>query len=421
MSEGGWIVAGQVASILGMLMLIKVLTERLDPVGYGQLALGLTTLGLVNQIVMGGVVNGISRYYSIAMEDGDIENYKRSSFRLLLIATGVVLVLAVLLGGLLKLLSLDHWISLVAAATVASILSGYNGALNGVQGAARKRSTVAIHSALDAWLKIAFALLAMEWLGKSGSSVVIGFAVSALVVTVSQLLCLRNLQPEASNPPERARIEKWTQSIWTFSWPYSVWGMFAWIQQVSDRWAIEALSNSGDVGKYVVVFQLGYAPMGTLAGLIVALISPILYQRSGGAADAERNDFVHRISWRITQACLFMTFISYLVACALHTFIFEWIVAPGFRNVSNLLPWLVLAGGLFASGQVLGIKLASELRPRSQMNMKIVTAITGGIANIIGAWKFGVEGVVGAVLLYSMFSFLWMARIASSKPKLLQE
>ena len=40
--EGGWILAGQIATVLGSLMLVRVLTEHLDPVQYGQLALGLT-------------------------------------------------------------------------------------------------------------------------------------------------------------------------------------------------------------------------------------------------------------------------------------------------------------------------------------------------------------------------------------------
>jgi O-antigen/teichoic acid export membrane protein len=39
----------------GALVLVRVLTEYLTPAQYGQLALGLTVAGLVNQVVMAGM------------------------------------------------------------------------------------------------------------------------------------------------------------------------------------------------------------------------------------------------------------------------------------------------------------------------------------------------------------------------------
>ena len=60
--EGGWIVIGQIVSVLGALVLVRVLTEYLEPTQYGQLALGLSVAGLVNQVLMGGVTNGICRF-----------------------------------------------------------------------------------------------------------------------------------------------------------------------------------------------------------------------------------------------------------------------------------------------------------------------------------------------------------------------
>ena len=66
--EGSWVIIGQIIAILGSLVLVRVLTEYLKPVQYGQLVLGLTLGGLVNQVVMGGMSNGITRFYSIAAE-----------------------------------------------------------------------------------------------------------------------------------------------------------------------------------------------------------------------------------------------------------------------------------------------------------------------------------------------------------------
>jgi len=95
--EGGWVVIGQVTMIIGSLVLVRVLTEFLDPEQYGLLSLGLTVASLVNQVVMGGIVAGISRFYAIASEEDDIEGYLGATFFLLASATAAALVIALIL------------------------------------------------------------------------------------------------------------------------------------------------------------------------------------------------------------------------------------------------------------------------------------------------------------------------------------
>ena len=73
--EGLWVSIGQIFSVLSALVLVKVLTENLSPNDYGYLALALTLAGLVNQVFLGGIANGFSRYFSVANEEDDINNY----------------------------------------------------------------------------------------------------------------------------------------------------------------------------------------------------------------------------------------------------------------------------------------------------------------------------------------------------------
>ena len=68
LKEGSWIAIGQIVSGLGSIILVKVLTEKLSPTPYGEMALGLTISSLMNNIVIGGINNGIARFYSIAFE-----------------------------------------------------------------------------------------------------------------------------------------------------------------------------------------------------------------------------------------------------------------------------------------------------------------------------------------------------------------
>ena len=410
--EGGWIIAGQTASVLGTLVLVRVLTEYLKPAQYGELALGLTIAGLVNQVVMGGLTNGIGRFYSIAAEQGDLWGYLNASRRLMGFATvaacsiGLVLMAGLLWTGKVQ------WLGQAAAVLVFSILSGFNSSLNGVQNAARQRSIVALHSGMDSWLKIGLAVGVMLWLGTSSTAVVIGYALSALLITSSQLFFLGRLMQKQPETKLGQEDENWALRIWSYSWPFSTWGIFTWAQLASDRWALEAFATTQEVGQYVVVFQLGYTPIGLVTGLAMSFFGPILYQQSGAATDHSRNLSVHQLAWRITSLSLVVTSFAFLFSFFLHQWLFQLLVAAPFRDSSLYLPWVVLAGGIFAAGQMLSLKLMSEMRASAMTTAKIVTALFGVGFNVFGAWYFGLAGVVTSILAFSILYFGWMACLA---------
>ncbi len=408
--EGAWILAGQIASVAGALALVRVLTEYLEPAQYGQLALGLTVATLVNQIVMGGMTAGIGRFYSIADESNDLPGYLRASKRLMGYAGLVVAGLMVLLIVGLPITGHKEWVGLGVAALLLSLLSGFNASLVSIQNAARQRGVVAFHTGLDAWLKILLAVGVMIWLGKSSTAVVLGYTLSSLIVTVSQFVFLRRLigptKTECNNIPD------WMRKIWSYSWPFSIFGFFTWMQQISDRWALQLFSSENEVGLYAVVFQLGFVPVGLLTGMVMAFLGPILYQRSGSASDHGRNLSVHRLAWQVTLIGLVVTALVALFTAWLHEWIFHVLVASKYHAVSYLLPWMVLAGGIFAAGQMLALKLMSEMKSASMTIAKVVTAILGVLLNIYGASIIGMQGVVGALVIFATIYFLWMAWLA---------
>lgn len=408
--EGSWIVVGQIATVAASLVLVRVLTEHLDPTQYGQLALGLTVAGLINQVVMGGVTNGISRFYSIAAEKQDLGGYLHATRLLMLYATLVVVVISLLVIAGLLWLGSSQWIALAAAALVFSVLSAYNGTLSSIQNAARQRAIVALHGSLDAWLKIGLALGVMFWLGNSSAAVVIGYACSSLFITFSQLVFLRRTIPAQKQHP--TKDHQWMGQIWTYSLPFFTWGIFTWMQQVSDRWALQTFASTTDVGHYAVLFQLGYTPIALATGLIMSFLGPILYQRSGDATDHARNANVHRLSWQMTRLSLMVTLLGFVITIAMHEWFFRLLVATQYRGSSYLLPWVVLAGGLFAAGQMLALKLMSEMKSTAMTKAKISTALVGTLCNVLGAALAGIQGVVGALVAFSVIYFVWMAVIA---------
>ncbi len=409
-------VSGQVLAIAGSLVLVRVLTEHLDPEQYGRLALGLTVAGLVNQVILGGIIAGIGRFYSIAVEKQDLSNYLRASNHLFAYAAVATIGIGILLMVGLLWLGYSQWMMLAAAALLFSLLSGYNSSLNGIQNAARQRHIVAFHGGLDAWLKIFLAMAVISWLGTTSTAVVIGYACSSILVTGSQLIFLRRTVPRRQSHARHSKL--WMSQIWAYSWPFSTWGVFTWIQQVSDRWALQIYSSTAEVGEYAVLFQIGYAPIILFSGMAMSFLGPILYQRSGDATDEHRNANVNRLGWHLTYLGLAVTLSGFVFAFFLHDWLFGFLVAADFRASSYLLPWVILAGGFFAAGQMLALKLMSDMKSASMISAKTITALMGISFNIIGAAIAGIEGVVGALVAFSLVYLAWMVSLAAKTPNI---
>jgi len=147
-------------------------------------------------------------------------------------------------------------------------------------------------------------------------------------------------------------------------------------------------------------------------GMAMHLLAPILYQTAGQATDARRNSEVHRMAWRSVLGCLGLTAIAVVAAAIVHGPVFAWLVAEEYRALSYLLPWMLLAGGLFAAGQMLALKLMADLSTVAMTRAKVSTALIGVTLNIALARAFGVEGVVIAQVGFGLLYLAWMAALA---------
>jgi O-antigen/teichoic acid export membrane protein len=411
--EGFWIILGQAMAVIGSVAGVRLLTELLDPVQYGRLALGMTVATLVNQSVFGPLSNGVTRFYAPAAEKGDLVGYLNAVRRLALSATGIIVLMILFAVPGLLLVGRTKWIAITIAALVFSILSGYNSFFNGIQNAARKRSIVAFHQGVEPWVRFLCAVGLLLLLATTGTMALIGYATAMALVLGSQF---KFFQKTASKYTSGTNDERhWSRDIWKFSWPISLFGLFTWMQLASDRWALQIFATTKDVGLYAVLFQVGYYPMSMITGMALQFLAPILYQRAGDASDSRRNANVCKLSWYLTWLALCMTVATFLVTYLSHKLIFRVFVAREYASVSYLLPWMLLAGGVFASGQTIALNLMSQMKTQTMMAAKIVTALLGVTLNFAGSYWYGTTGIVAASVLFSTSYFFWMALLSKQE------
>tara|TARA_B100000575_G_C23126490_1_gene652731 strand:- start:1366 stop:2643 length:1278 start_codon:yes stop_codon:yes gene_type:complete len=407
--ESFWILFGQVFSILGSLVLIKILTNYLNPNQYGILSLVLSFEVGINQILMGGLIAGTSRYYPVAKEKKDLINFFKDTKKIFLVSTIIIIALGIITFFINYFFYNSSYHILILCVIIFSIFSSGNSVLTGIQNAARKRKISAIQRLLDVWVKISIIIILLNNFEASTESVLIAYLISSLSVFIVSYWLIQKLIVK-----EKSRVNNnnnWLYNIFMYSWPFSLWGIFTWLQQISDRWALEIFNSSYNVGLYSVLNQLGYVPMVLVTNFGITFLNPIIFEKYGDGSDPNRRANVNRLIWRITLFSLFFVIIVFLLLLSLHNNIFEIFVSKKYWSVSYLLPWFALSGGIFSTAQFLSTKVHADRITKRLINIKISTSIIGIGLSMYFAKVRGLSGIAISSNIFSFLYFIWITII----------
>ncbi len=410
-SEFVWVALGLGLAIVGGVVGVRLLTGVLSPAAYGELALTVTLAALVHQSALGPLTQAFLRYFAPAHESGRFGAYLRGVWHLLARATGIIAGISLGAGLVLVLVGRKEWVGLLWGAFLLSVLFGVGSALDGVQNAARHQAVVAWHQGLTPWMRSLFAFgLATEF-GARASNALLGFVVGSIVVFASQIWLFRRTILGSStlrHLVKTGEVEPLISQMRDYAWPFATWGVLAWLQMSSDRWALQAFQGPQSVGIYAVLYQLGYVPMSTLSSLVIQLVVPVIFSRSGDGTDPDRVKDAFTLTQGVVVGMLLLTGLASALAFVLRGPIFALFVGPDFRASSAYFPLLVFAGGIFGAGQGAALILMSGTYTRLLVLPKITTAIVGVLLNVGGAYWLGIPGVVFANVLFGLVFFVWI-------------
>ncbi len=412
-TESLWVLTGQVVSVVGQLALIKVTTSLVSVSDYGLFTILLVGGLFIERTIM-TVQAGIIRYYCEADDQSQISNYWRSSRALLWRASrvallaGLILVTALLLLGSIQL-ALDVLLLLPF-----TIFMGWNTALNGINLAARRRRIHALAQGGEPLLRLVVVALLIAWLGPAVEALLLAYLAASMLVFFYLFRVTSSFLSDQSviclSQPYPLDID-WKSKIWTFSWPFSLWGVLAWLQQSSDRFSLEYQVGSDSVGLYSVLFQTGFVPMMLLSSMMSNLIIPVIYRRQSQSEGASHvispSSFSRDKLTLLTVSFLgALTLVAVSVSWVWHSQLMSLVVASSFLRYTSLLPVMVCAGGLTSIGQALSVELMAAKQTKHLLAVNVAYALVAVAANWIGAGLFGVPGVVMAVLFSSLIYVL---------------
>lgn len=402
-----WITLGQALAASGSFIGVLLLTRHLPPAVYGEVALGMTLVTLVQLLAFGPIGASLVRYFAYAQEKQQIPSFLQATLQLIFYITLLLIVIGSISMGILIFTRNTMALGIGTSAALLAILLGYAAAFDNMQNAARHRAVVAWHQGLGEWLRYLVAILFIKLFGVSGGLVLLGYSAAAAIKLCSQFFFF-NRQFSLVGQSSSQEISKWGQQLVTYAWPFVIWGIFYWMSTASERWSLQILATNHEVGLYTVLYQLGYYPILLLSTSSTQLFTPILFKQAGIDPNSTRMSQAYRWNNRLLVGTLIIVFVGTLIAFLTHTWLFEILVASEYRSVSYLLPWVLLAGGLFAAGQVSAMKMLIQTDSQALLTPKIATSMITIILNFLGVYLGGLAGLVYALVISSVLYFLWM-------------
>lgn len=417
--EALWVFISQLGIALGVLVGVKILTQFLDPLEFGRLALANTIVLLIGTNLFGPLGQGFMRFWSISLERGQASEFADTSNRyagfLMLITLGASL-------AAFLFLSLTRWVdwsALVGISMTTGALTGYFGLRLSVLLAARKRKIVALSNTASAFLKPLIAVLLALLITPSAEWVMWGYLVATLVV-VCPIECKyrRNVGLGWQSPVGKERPptghRPLGRDILSFSWPFCVWGIFGWIHQSCDRWSLQTFHGADVVGAFSIISILASYPLLFGANLVSNLFIPIAYQRAGEGESQAVVRSAHRVLFLMAGLFVLWAFVVITFFGLFHKDIVLFLSNFKYVAFSNLLPGLTAAWGFFYLGQVFsGFGLLAR-RPATYILPIIVCSVLAATATFFLSRQRGAEGVVWGLSISGFVYALWFAGIGLS-------
>lgn len=415
--EALWVFVGQAGTAAAGLVGIKLLTHVLAPSEFGRLALANTIVALIGSSLFGPLGQGIMRFWAISRDRGNLDVFYVVSNRYARYAIYIAFILTLILAASFGLIKGINWTTLLTLSLIVGVVTGWLGLRISVFTAARKRKQIVLLNTGNAFLRPVIAAVLVVLIASDASWAMVGYLLAAfLILLIAERLYRHTVSETSSSILESDKTASLSEGlgkeIFSFCWPFLVWGIFGWVYMSSDRWALQTFYGTEVVGAYAVVSQLAVYPLIFGSGFLSTLFIPIAFQRGGDLTNRHNIVSANKLLAVMTGVYILGAVILISLFSVFHYPLVLLISNAQFAKFSFLLPWLTTVWGLFYLGQVLSAFGMLANKPQIYIMPKLVSAIVAGVSTFYLASKIGPVGVVWGLAAAGFVYALWCIIIA---------
>ncbi len=412
-SEMGWVAAGQAANVLFSFIILKILS-KLGTENYGIYALVVSIAVFVGMIFYTPLSQGFIRFYYHYLERKLTKTFVGLIYKVLIFSVTVLLALSIISLLTPHLIDTAQPGVFFLAAGLYVITSKINEFFNSVLNLIRKRKQ---NSLLQGSEK-AVTIVLLSILLFSGSLHLSYVLFVLVIVTLSSSaakisIFRRSLPEEPAKSTENVSSSKseMSRNLLKYMTPFFIWGFSGWLQLNGEKWIINGILSTSDVGIYAMM-------LGLVNGLVIVpftVISdfwtPIIFKQY---SDLNNNQniklgmqYIRINSVVIFCVAVFSSVVTYFWGRELIILISN----PEYAVYWYLLPLLCMGTGLFYTGQALTVHGMALNVPKKYLPPKVSVGFVSVALNILMIKIFGLSGVAYTILTIGALYLIYIAVI----------
>jgi len=392
------------------LWLLKFLSNGLDESNFGKLQLVNVACTIVNFIIYGPLNAAVQRYYSVASENREYDKYIVAIKRISVLTVYFVFLFFFPPLFFYFFISVNLSLIEILVSLCYLVLAGQNIVFLGILTGGRNRVHVLVFQSADFMVKILMVYIFRLHL-ELHNVLLIFFIGSFCSFLIGYYYCFH--EPVSISVDEG--VDVWFSKLKAYALPFAKWGLLGWGQIFSERFFLKINSSIESVAHFSALFQIGYQSIVLIDNIITQVATPILYQMAGPGISGSR-----LISYCIAVLKLILVkLIFYSLVASLIIYNSEFIVnsltGPIYLKYIDYMPLFAISAILFIIAQTATLIVVSQLETNLLFAPKVYTALIAIACNYVFSFYLGLLGTVFSGVIFSIFYFIWIAKLSMHK------
>jgi len=387
MSDGFWVAIAQLASAVGALATVRVLTELLAPNTFGLLALGLGVITFAQGLLCTPILQALLRYYPDFHATSHAAALCKTTKHILIRRASYSVVSGISAACVAApFFAAPFWTTtLLSIFLFVEIWRSYEVTLFNPT---RRQKPFAAVMMLDAGLRPTLAWIFVRITGLEVEAVLAAFITASVVTATVSRLSFQDEYDCKESGSYKASIEKQMQA---FSLPILPLTIIGWCNGTLDRYVIAGILGSGQVGLYAAAYGLVSRPFLMIGQVLEQTLRPSYYEATS-RNDTETSETYFQL--RVTLASIAAVIGFIFVYCFAES-IAKIFLSETFRSSAPIMPWIALAYGIIGVVQALEIRFYAHYQTRQALFTEMA-----GIGTTLATLPFLLKasGVLGAAI-----------------------
>lgn len=402
-----WVVLGMLASMVGGLLTIKILSNLLAKDEFGVYSLLFSIVSLLVAVLYTPLGQINLRYIFIAKENRQIQKFRKIQKQIfigLLVTSTVVLGPCVYWFGGIGENRLEAYIVLL----LLTFMMGNQIAQQYILMAFRLRKEIGFSQISGAIARPLGVYICIVWLGQNSIyalyGLVFGFAVLSILqhyyLSLQWKVAFEGVEQQGPNRKDAGNLLNLTEYV-SYGFMYSLVGLVTITVLAADRWILSFSGTLEQVAIYAALMQIALAPTAFGHAVLIRLAAPIFFSLKNSPKEIQKSRF-RMLLFFWAGICMSVLLFTSLF----HVQIVRLLTNDSFAAYSYLLPWMVIAMLFERTSQVLELKGAMLLKTHLYIVPRVILVIMIPLLEYLFFNIFGFDWLIIGLMVATGMGFI---------------